>query len=156
MVHIVWLTPLWACTTSEELPPCEGGGTPSAQIGEDADGGFLAFQDGDDLLVSDDGGATYGFWFDYRLTGLDTSQPVTVVLRLSFDGGSSNDYLAQANLSCQDPGPARYSAFAALPSQYQSAPEALDGHSAEVDSVFTDGRGVSAEVVVEMVVDAGT
>ncbi|MBW1877256.1 MAG: hypothetical protein JRI25_03595 [Deltaproteobacteria bacterium] len=147
---------LFACSGTEDLPPCEGGGTPSALIGEDADGEFLAWEDGDSLVLSDDGGSTLGFWFDYRLTGLDATLPVTVVLRLSFDGGSSNDYLAQANLSCQDPGPARYTAFAALPAEYQSAPEGLDGTSAGVDTVFTDGRGVSADVVVDLVVDTGT
>jgi hypothetical protein len=125
------------------------------QIGEDADGGFLAWEDGDPLRLSDDGGTTSGFWFDYRLTGLDATEPVTVVLRLTFSGGSSNDYLAQANLSCQEPGPARYTAFAALPAEYQAAPEGLDGVPAEVDTVFTDHRGVSADLMVDLVVDVG-
>ena len=147
-----WLvagTVLLAACNAEETPACNGEGDPSAAIGvEEVVGGFVPYEDGDTLPVVED-----TIEVAYEITGIDTREPVTVVLRLGRPGAGTTDYVANADLRCAEPGPARYSAQGAWPGGWPD-PATLDGTTITVDTVFTDVREVSAEVGVDLLVDA--
>lgn len=142
---------LLAACGGDPGPPCEGGGRTSATIGRDEAGGFVAYSDGDpiEVIASSTGDRLR---LDYELTGLDTRSPVTAVVRLSLSGSASVDYLASVTLSCDDPGPAVYGAWADWPPAWGASADA-DGEDLAVDSVFTDTTGDVAEVSVDLVVD---
>lgn len=150
LLRVVALALLGACSPTEST--CSGGGDPSVAIGvEEVVGEFVPYEDGDPVPVADDGGP--GLEFAFEIGGLDASEPVGVVLRLSRPGEGTTDYLANANLRCTDPGPARYGASAPWPATWPE-PSLLDGTPITVGAVFTDVHGVSAEVSIDLVVEA--
>lgn len=136
------------CGSTPSAATCTGGGEPLAMTGRDTPEGFVPLEQGDPIPV--EGAALY---FDYEVVGLDTSEAVTVVLRLDLGTNGTDDYLASAALSCTDPGPARYSARADLPPPFDDDPASLDGRTIGVATVFTDVQGASAEDTLDLVVD---
>jgi hypothetical protein len=139
-----------ACGRGDPGPACEGGGTTSAVVGQLDQGTFTALSDGDPITVEDTSSGP-AMRFDYEVTGLDTRSPITVVLRLGRNGGGTTDYLASAVLTCVEPGPASYGAYAGWPSDWPD-PGTARGDSLQVRTVFTDVTGDSAEADVDLVV----
>jgi len=141
---------LAACAGGDPGPPCAGGGQTSAVIGQEDPTGFVALRDGDPIAVQDTSSGP-ALRFDFEITGLDTRSSATVVLRIGRNGGGTTDYLASVRLTCEEPGPATYTAWAGWPSDWPD-PGAARGDSLQVRSVFTDVSGDAAEADVDLVV----
>lgn len=146
---IGFATLLMACGCNPG-PSCAGGGHTSAVVGQIDQGTFTALSDGDPIAVQDTSGGP-ALRFDFQVTGLDARSPVTVVLRIGRNGGATVDYLASAQLSCVEPGPATYSAWADWPTAWPD-PSAAVGDTLQVRTVFTDVASDVAEADVDLVV----
>jgi hypothetical protein len=153
---------LVACAGAEEPPedegtPCEGAGEPVLELGAGGREGFAPFQDGDTLVVQQDGGGRYGLQVDLSTTGLDTTAPLTTFLRFSFgDETATTDVGAALTMQCTDPGPAWYSVFAPLDDSLQDAAAVaeLDGLALLLTGTTTDQAAETASAEVELVVSA--
>ena len=99
------------------------------------------------------GAGTLGMTLGYRLA--QAGQDVTIVLRLAREGATeTTDYIDSVDMRCAEPGPARAGAQAPWPATWPE-PQTLDGTTITVDTVFTDVHEASAEIGVELVLDAG-
>lgn len=131
-------------------PTCTGGGPLHAEIGERVGDDFRAFSEGDAIPVRQDGGSD-ALRLDYEIGGLDTTSPVTVVVRIAVDGGSTEDFLASASLDCTEGEPATYRAWAAFPGGLES------GQDLRIQSAFTDALGTGVESDIRLrAVDGGS
>ena len=126
----------------DTLAQCEGGDAPSLSLGEGGLAAFVPWEDGVEVPVVDQGGL--GIAFQLLSTGLDTSAPVSAVIRMAVDG-NQGDSIASLSLQCPSEGPGWISAFATLPAAEQSHDAAyFDGVPATVHATATDQRGVAA------------
>ena len=124
---------------------CAGEGALSLAIGSGGMANFAEFSSGDSIDIVEASNGDYGIWVEAKTTGLDTASSVTAVYRVYIGGGSSDDYVSQLYLNCDD-GPGWARSFLSLVSKYQSqsAAEGLDGESVKVAVVMTDAGGETA------------
>lgn len=129
---------LLACKTVE-LATCDGGGEPALEVGEGPRDGFAAYADGGTYEGSGNA-IDLAFW----TTGLDTTEPISTVVRISVDGGSTTDSIAQLTYQCAEAtGNGWTSASALLP------PAAVDGSSIRIQVSATDHLSTNAALVLE-------
>lgn len=113
---------------------CDGGGDPFLEVGTGSRDAFAPLQDGDTLE-----GSGSAIEFSLVTTGLDTTQPITTVVRISADGGATTDSVAQLTYQCsQDVGTGWQSVTASLPS------EASDGSALAITVSTTDALRTNA------------
>lgn len=129
---------LMLCACAGETPTCDGGGALFATLGQELDAGFESYQDGDGIPLVDQAGQV-ALRLDYELGGLDTTRALTMVVRLSIDGGATEDFLASVNARCVEGEAATHSAWAAPTNGL------LAGQSVRLQSVFTDMNASTAE-----------
>jgi len=126
---------LLGCETESYGPPtCDGGGEPLLELG---DGGRNAFAPHGPGAVLPTRGDPIGLDLDLWTSGIDTTQPVTAVVRISVAGGPTEDSLASLTLICADSGNGWTNVLATLPSGSAS------GTDVAVEAVLTDWTGVS-------------
>ncbi|MBT3219596.1 MAG: hypothetical protein HN348_10940 [Proteobacteria bacterium] len=134
-----------------DLDACAGEGALTLTIGSGGMVGFVGFSDGDSIDIAEASNGDYGVWVEAQTTGLNTASSVTAVYRVYIGGGSSDDYVSQLYLNCDD-GPGWARSFLSLVSQYQSevAAEGLDGDAVKVDVVMTDADGETASSSLDL------
>ncbi len=128
------------------LPPaataCEGAGEPAVWVGSGGASGFSEFAAGTVVQVVDSG--TYGFSFDLLSEGLDTTAPISTLVRYSVgDATETQDLIANLNLQCGDEGTGWTQVFATVPDAFQDASTIgdLDGMSIDLSTNLTDQAG---------------
>ncbi len=130
---------LAACGPEEvvdEGTECEGAGEPTLTLGTGSLSTFVAFEDGDSVAVTD-----AGVQLALLTTGLDTTSPVTAVLKVGI-GGDNADAIASLSLQCPEEGPGWIQVVAGLPAGVDAA--SVSGMTLTLDGVATDGREVTA------------
>lgn len=137
---------LAACTgDATELPPCEGGGDPSVAVGSGGADGFEPWTDGDEVAIVMSG--RYGFRMDLSTQGLDTTSPMTLLVRFTLDGETeSQDAGATLTFSCDGEGPGWAGMFVPLGDEHQTEPTAssLDGVGFSMSASLVDAAGDAA------------
>ncbi len=146
----LWLSCfLVACGPEEvadDVTECAGAGEPTITLGTGSLSAFVAFQDGDSVAVTED-----GVQLALLTTGLDTSSPVTAVLKVGIDGENA-DAIASLSLQCPAEGPGWIQVVAALPAGVD--PATASGLTLTLDAVATDARDVTASAEpVDLVVE---
>ena len=128
---------LLAC--SGDPATCDGGGDPALEIGEGNRDSFVAFPDGGTYEGSNNT-IDLALW----TTGLDTTQAITTVVRISVDGGATTDSIAALTYQCAEAsGNGWTSATALLP------PAAADGSAVRIQVSATDHLSTNATLVLE-------
>lgn len=129
--------------TAAEPGTCDGGGTLSVELGDGGRNDFMAFSDGEVLPVEQAG--FYGVGVELWTSGLNTTESVTLVARLSVDGGPATPATALRNLLCDDEvGYGWDSIVTPFDDDYQSDPASVDGLPYELTVVITDTDGETA------------
>jgi len=129
-----------------EPASCDGGGEPMVELGDGGQSDFQAFSDGVTVPIDEVGGA-YGVSTELWSSGVDVTSPVTVVVKVSVDGGPTTDAVGQRNMQCNDDvGNGWDSVFAPLPDHLQTAAaaEGASGSEVTITAVITDADGESA------------
>jgi hypothetical protein len=157
LARVFALGAIAGCATdepTETLSQCEGGDAPTLQIGEGGLASFTPWQDGQEVEVVDQG--DLGVSLQLLSTGLDTTEPVSAVIRVT-TLGSDGDAIANLSLQCPSEGPGWISVFAPLPSAVQDGgADYLDGVPATLHATATDQRGISASADLDVVLVAPT
>jgi len=111
---------------------CEGAGEPALEIGTGGIASFDVWSDGTsvEVLEGDE------IRVELLTTGLDTTGPVSVVIRMD-TGGASDDALSSVSLQCPSEGPGWVALLAPLPG---------DGDELTLTATATDEAGDSATV----------
>lgn len=123
-----------ACS-GEEPATCDGGGEPMIELGTGEAEAFAPYTDGDTF-----DGSSSGLRVSLWTSGLDTTQPITTVIRISADGSPTADSIAQLSYSCDDAvGNGWQQVTAALPG------EAVDGSALSITISTTDANQVNAQ-----------
>lgn len=137
-----------------ELTACEGAGAPSVEVGQGSRDDFVPYGEGDDLEITQDGAGQYGFSLDLLTEGLDTTEAMTTVVRLTLGNDPSDDFIASLVLQCPDEGPGWTSVFAALDEtlQDETAAMALVGQPIEVSATLTDQSGEAGSTALDLFV----
>ena len=86
----------------EELGPCEGQGEPAVVLGSGGRINFEPYSDGDELTLSENSSGARGFYLEAMASGIDMREAVTLVYRVSINGGSTDDYMSRVGLMCDD------------------------------------------------------
>lgn len=132
----LWIIGLGCVACSGEPATCDGGGEPAIEAGMGGADAFVPFGDGDTLE-----GSSTGLQLDLWTTGLDTTQAVTTVVRISADGGPTQDSIAQLTYNCDEGvGHGWTRVTAALPA------EAADGSALDVSISATDAARTNASL----------
>lgn len=122
-------------------PTCEGGGEPIVEAGVGGQLSFEAYGDGERVPVRPDGETIE---VQLYTSGIDTTDTVTVSMRLSVNGGTSRDSLNSFTLVCNDEGYGWLGAYPFLPT------EAADGDTVTVVATVTDAAGTSVTDEVDL------
>lgn len=142
------LTALFTGCTAADPPTCEGGGAPLLELGDGGRTDFEAFADGVALPTT---GSPAGVNLEMQTSGIDTTQGVSVVVRVAADGGPSEDNLAVLSFQCASAadgtGFGWANAIATIPA------DATPGSALTIDAVATDWRGITATTTLSAVVE---
>lgn len=139
--------------TDSERTACEGGGAPTLELGLGGRSAFVPFDTGDDIEITQDGAGAYGFGFELLTTGLDTTESVNAVLRVTVGTDPVQDFIALFNLQCdEDLGVAWVATFTPLddPLQDPVLAEALVGQPVLIDVSLSDARQVVGDDEVDL------
>ena len=128
------------CTPDAGPPTCDGGGATTLELGDGGRNAFVPFSGGDTIPTR---GEPAGLDLDLWTSGIDTSQPVTAVVRASVDGGPTEDSLASLTLTCADSGNGWTNVLATL------GAGAAPGSTVSIESTVTDWTGVTASTSIE-------
>ncbi len=139
---------------------CLGDGDPRVRIGT---GGLLAFDpydDGERVPIVVGGSGELGVRLDLLSEGLDTTENMNVILRVSVDGDGSvpavsEEYLALVRMQCPVPGPGWIQVFAVLHQDLQGPAGAgdLSGMGARFALSLIDKHREEDTVLVDVVFD---
>jgi hypothetical protein len=124
---------------------CLGGGTAQVTIGEQGVDSFAPWTEGQAVTLTDSNGVLK-LNLDALVTGMDTSEQTTVLLRVGWEGSATDDYLTAFNLRCdEETGESPISMTADLPEAFQANPSPLLGPSVPLTLIVTDAAGSAAE-----------
>jgi hypothetical protein len=141
-----WWVVLAGCTgDTTELPPCEGGGDPAVAVGSGGADAFEPWDDGDEVEIVMSG--RYGFRMDLSTQGLDTTSPMTLLVRFTLDGETeSQDAGATLTFTCDGDGPGWAGMFVPMGDDHQTeqAVAALDGVTFALTASLVDAAGDDA------------
>ena len=143
--------------TTTPATACEGSGDPVVELGTGGLSGFAAWNDGDTVAIEDDGTGRFGYFADLLTTGVDTTAPVTTLIRFTVgDDTTSEDVGATLSFQCPNEGPGWAGVFVPLDEAMQDATAvaALEGEALGVTALVTDQGADTADVSVELVIDA--
>jgi len=131
--------------TPVEPGTCDGGGTLMVELGDGGRSDFAPFADGVELPIITSGGVV-GLQTEYWTSGLDTTAgSMTVVARVSVDGGPTSDGIAQRNLLCDDEvGYGWDSIVVPVDDDVADDPDGAEGLPFVLTVVVTDANGTSA------------
>lgn len=121
-------------------PECAGEGAGTLEIGHGGRPAFQAYATDDTVpIVQGAGGGPWGVDLDLLTTGLDTRDPVNMVLRMETAMGDSVN-IGQLVLQCNVPGPGWVRVHAQFDAGDQAAVGggALDGADATLSATLTD------------------
>lgn len=156
-----WILVLLAACDDEPVPTdltlCEGAGDPSVQVGEGTLTGFSAWGDGDRVTVDQDGGGVWGFQLSLLTEGLDSTAPVSTLVRYTIGGGTTTeDVAANLSLQCPNEGSAWAGVRVPLDDTLQDAATVagLDGASLDLSVTMTDQAGDTADQDLALVVNS--
>jgi hypothetical protein len=154
----VLLLLLGACAGDDGTEPpletdCEGSGDPLVEVGSGGASGFQPFTDGTavDIQLR---GVEYGFVFDIRTAGLDTTASMSTLVRYRLGAETTTeDLLANLNLQCGDEGTGWAQVFASLPddAQDEASAMALDGEAVALSVSLTDQTNEAGFTELELV-----
>lgn len=142
------LVALVACGGEEapgEPATCDGGGAPSLALGDGGRTDFTPLGDGASIPIESYNGS-YVVYIELWTSGLDTTDPMTVVVRTSVDGGPTADALGQQQLLCDEEiGNGWTGVWAPLPGdlQTEAAAQAADGAPVVITATVTDALGTT-------------
>jgi hypothetical protein len=132
---------------------CDGSGAVSLRLGHGGRTTFDEYGAGEDLpIVTGPSSGAWGVTLEVLTTGLDTSEPVSAVMRV-ITASADTTYIGVLMLQCPTPGPGWVALHADFPDedQSQAAAGAYDGDVADVLLTLTDHTNEYASTSVQLV-----
>jgi hypothetical protein len=134
------------------LPACQPDTDPVLELGTGGLSAFTPFAGGDSVALEVDGSGAWGLYVDLLAAGLDTTEPVIAMLRLSLgDDPATRDVGARLAMQCPDAGPGWAGVLVPFD---ESELEEIDGVTLHLTGLLTDWTGVTATQELELVLVA--